>query len=283
MVEILSRVLASPRRSCQTSGTMILAMNPTPAPSDDVLRKVRSLLAKAESTTFPGEAEALTAKAQQLMDRHAIDRAVLAASMAGPGRGPEGRSVPIEAPYAREKFLLLGAVARANRCRAVLDRHSKVATVVGFPEDRETVELLFTSLLVQATSAMLAEGDRPTTRTRRYRQSFLVAFASRIGDRLREADDAVVAEADADHGGSVLPVLASRAAAVDEHLERAFPHLRSMRFQPRDRAGFAAGVDAADRADVGGNGVLSDSKHRSRRRGRMGPGWTRSVGTRSTN
>ena len=60
------------------------------------------MLAKAESTTFPDEAEALTAKAQELMDRHAIDRAMLAASSPGHTSTPEGRQVPVDAPYARE-------------------------------------------------------------------------------------------------------------------------------------------------------------------------------------
>ena len=45
--------------------------------------------------------------------------------------------------------------------------------------------------------------------------SFLVAFASRVGERLAEADAAVVAEADREHGGEVLPVLASRAEEVE--------------------------------------------------------------------
>ena len=36
-----------------------------PTPGDDrVLRRIRGLLAKAESTEFPDEAESLTAKAQ---------------------------------------------------------------------------------------------------------------------------------------------------------------------------------------------------------------------------
>lgn len=42
-----------------------------------VLGRVRGLLAKAESTSFAAEAEALSAKAQELMTRHAIERAVL--------------------------------------------------------------------------------------------------------------------------------------------------------------------------------------------------------------
>ena len=36
----------------------------------------------------------------------------------------------VEAPYARPKFQLLSELARANRCRAVLDTRSGVATVV---------------------------------------------------------------------------------------------------------------------------------------------------------
>src|SRR6202035_1951697 len=41
---------------------------------DRILARVRSLLAKAESTEFEAEADSLTAKAQELMTRHAIDQ-----------------------------------------------------------------------------------------------------------------------------------------------------------------------------------------------------------------
>ena len=234
-----------------------------------VLHKVRSLLAKAESTTFPDEAEALTAKAQQLMDRHAIDRAVLAASTPGDGSVPEGRQLTIESPYAREKFQLLSEVARANRSRAVFASYSGTATVVGFAEDQETVEMLYTSLLVQATTAMLARGEDPATRTRRFRQSFLVAFAARIGQRLQAADEAVVAEADRDHAGGVLPVLASRTAAVEAHLDRLFPDLRSRRVVVRDAAGWHAGTRAADRAQLGREGAVRSPRARPLTDGNM--------------
>lgn len=224
---------------------------PPPGPQAGVLHKVRSLLAKAESTTFPDEAEALTAKAQALMDRNAIDQAMLAATAPGTTAGPEGRRIRVDAPYAKEKFHVLGAVARANRSRAVYVSWEDVAVVVGYPEDQATVELLYTSLLVQATTAMLAGGDRASRRTRRYRQAFLVAFAARIGERLRATDEDVVAEADRAHGGGVLPVLASREVAVEDELARQFPHLRSHRIVVRDAAGWRAGTDAAERARLG--------------------------------
>lgn len=221
-----------------------------PAPDPGVLHKVRSLLAKAESTSYPEEAEALTAKAQQLTDRHAIDRAVLAAGSPATER-PEGRAVVVEAPYARPKFQLLSVLATANRCRSVLDTGTGIATVVGFPDDRATVELLYTSLLVQATRAMLHAGDSPRTRSRAYRQAFLLAYAARIGSRLREAAAATEAEAAARHGEGLLPVLAERRDAVDQRVAEEFPQLRRMRITASDPAGFAAGHAAAERARLG--------------------------------
>ena len=231
-----------------------------------MLHKVRSLLAKAESTTFPDEAEALTTKAQQLMDRHAIDQAMLAASAPGGSAEPEGRRITIDAPYANEKFHLLGEVARANRSRAVFSAHTGVATVVGFAADQETIELLYTSLLVQATSAMLARGDRPSTRTRRYRQAFLVAFAARVGQRLQAADQAVVRDADRAHRGAVLPVLASRAVAVEDRLAREFPRLRTREVVVRDAQGWAAGTSAGNRAALGDVDEVRGARRRGLRR-----------------
>ncbi len=233
-----------------------------PPPPDTLLHKVRSLLAKAESTTFPDEAEALTAKAQELMDRHAIDQAMLGPAP-GASSAPEGRTIAIDAPYAREKFQLLSEVARANRSEAVFSSWSGIATVVGFPEDQLTIEVLYTSLLVQATTAMLAAGDRAATRTRRYRQSFLIAFAARIGERLSATDEAVVAAADRDHGGAVLPVLADRADAVQRALTEQFPEVRRRRVVVRDAAGWRAGTVAADRARIGeGDAVAGRARRR---------------------
>ncbi len=242
---------------------MTMTTDQKASPDSGVLHKVRSLLAKAESTTFPDEAESLTAKAQELMDRHAIDRAMVA-SASGTAGGPEGRRVRIESPYSREKYLLLAATASANRSRAVFSHHDGIATVVGFPEDHETIELLYTSLLLQATSAMLQKGDRASTRTRRYRQSFLVAFATRIGGRLAAADAEVVATADREHAGGVLPVLANRETAVENRLALDFPLLRNRRVVVRDAVGWGHGTAAAERADIGG-----DSSLRPDRRGRL--------------
>ncbi len=206
------------------------------------LERIRGLLAKAESTTFPEEADALTAKAQELMTRYAIDQAMVA--QAGGGRVPSVRRVWIDDPYAGPKSLLLSEIAGANRCRAVWHKALGVSTVFGFEPDLDAVELLYTSLLVQASPGMKASTSRA------FRQSFLVAFASRIGARLREAAEASVAEAAEEHGSSLAPVLLADTAAVDEAARRAFPHMTRRAFSANSDAGWAAGVTAAELANL---------------------------------
>jgi Protein of unknown function (DUF2786) len=96
-----------------------------------MLSRVRALLAKAESTEFAAEAEALTARAQELMARHSIDYALLAAA-SGSTEAPSGRRLFLESPYEAPKALLLDVVAAANRCRAVWHQNLGLGTVLGF-------------------------------------------------------------------------------------------------------------------------------------------------------
>lgn len=227
-----------------------------------VLTRVRALLAKAESTQFPEEAEALTAKAQELMARHSIDAALAAAGEARTGR-PDQRRVTIETPYVSPKVHLLSAVARANRCEAVWMQREGVVVVFGYPVDLEAVELLFTSLLVQATTAVLAAGSQVDawgrSRTRSFRTSFLHSFAVRIGERLAEATAGAVEEATAEGGeaaAGLLPVLADRTEAVQAARDEAFPRTRTTRASVSNGQGWQAGRAAAERASLTGQGQV---------------------------
>ena len=227
-----------------------------PRDDDGMLAKIRALLAKAESTTFPEEAEALSAKAQELMARHRIDR-VLLDTAAGVTDGPVGRRIWLDDPYADAKAQLLGTVAHANRCQSVQITGVGCCHVIGFPTDLDVVELLHTSLLVQATTALAAAGPqrdgRGRSRTRSFRQSFLVAYSWRIGQRLADAAASVESTAvgDALAGGvDLLPVLARREAQVDDAVAVAFPRLSHRRTSVSNPAGWAAGTAAADVADL---------------------------------
>jgi hypothetical protein len=226
-------------------------------PTDEVRRildKVRGLLAKAESTSFPEEAESLTAKAQELLTRHSIDRAALAMADRSAKGSATFRRVWIDDPYVDAKAMLLHAVALANRCRSVLMGSIGLATVAGHDDDLDTVEILFTSLLVQATTQMTAAGSRTDcfgrSRTRSFRQSFLVAFATRIGQRLGEAGRASESAAADRYGSALLPVLASRESAADDAIAAMFPELVQRRTAASDREGWIAGTVAADLASL---------------------------------
>jgi hypothetical protein len=219
-------------------------------PASRMLTRIRALLAKAEATGFPEEAEALSAKAQELMARHSIDEALLAAD--APAKDAPGACrIGVEPPYEQAKAVLLHAVADANHCRAVWNEPLGFSTVVGFEPDLEAVELLYTSLLVQATHAMTkaeaAQRAGGRKRTKTFRQSFLAAYAQRVGDRLAAAADTQVTQVAQD----LLPVLATRETAVTDRMERMFPQTTTTRLRGvSDEAGWTEGAQAADRAQV---------------------------------
>ncbi|WP_432004072.1 DUF2786 domain-containing protein [Streptomyces sioyaensis] len=264
--------LPAPPRTAGTSG-------PAGAAADRALGRIRGLLAKAEATDYAEEAEALSAKAQELMARHSIDEALLDRAdgpRGGRTTGPSAVRIGIEGPYEQAKALLLDAVAAANRCRAVWAADVGFSTLVGFASDLEAAEMLYTSLLLQATTAMRRAADGlPRTRreqggaggtppargrsrrTRDFRQTFLVAYADRIRDRLVEATATATATATASAASTpaapdLLPVLAARELAVEETTGALFPDTAPVRLRGvRDADGWHQGRAAADRARLG--------------------------------
>ncbi|MFF0169451.1 DUF2786 domain-containing protein [Streptomyces prasinus] len=219
-------------------------------PESRMLGRIRALLAKAEATGFPEEAEALTAKAQELMARHSVDEALLAVR-AHTAAGPGACRIGVEAPYEQTKAVLLDAIADANHCRAVWNESLGFSTVVGFGADLEAVELLYTSLLVQAGTAMTkaeaAQKAGGRKRTKTFRQSFLAAYAHRVGARLAAAAEGRTSGVSDD----LLPVLASRDVAVTERLDHLFPETTTTRLRGvSDAAGWEEGARAADSAQV---------------------------------
>ncbi|WP_433269356.1 DUF2786 domain-containing protein [Actinosynnema sp. CS-041913] len=205
-----------------------------------ILKRVRSLLAKAESTPFPEEAEALSAKAQELVTRHALERM--------PSEAPTttSRRLWLDKRYFDGKAHVVHVVADANRCRAVVYDLGFVA-LVGEELDLEIVELLSASLLIQATRAMVAAGDGARkgseARTLAYRKSFLLSYAHRIGERLKAANTPTADD-------RLLPVLADRKRAVDDLFTTLFTRTTSKSTPIRSAAGWDAGRVAADRADL---------------------------------
>ena len=249
------------------------------ADQERALRRIRGLLDKAGSTGFGPEADALYDKAAELMAKHRIDAALLEA-----GRAPADRSPVVERPvdlgsgqYVRARLQLIHHVAQNHGCRLLTHttRNGRVATVIGVDDDCARVELLYTSLLLQATRlagtawAELAEPGGKAQRPRRsggsqvpWKREFMFGFAARVGERLAELSTLATAGAAGDGataggGPSVALVLAGRTERVDDWVARAYPRVRSLAPATgfTGHGGLAAGRSSADRADLGSRAV----------------------------
>src|SRR6202167_5450892 len=225
-------------------------------PSSALLDRVRKLLAKAEAEGVPPrEAEALTAKAAELMARYGIDRARLAASRPDTDR-PASRLIDISNPWAQVRAHLLAGLAGALRCQCVLlstTRPGARIHVFGYGSDLERVDILYTSLLLQMarglTTAVVPDRIRSP---RAWRRSWLLGFVSAVITRVRSAEEraATNAEGETHPGPSTALVLADRALVIRRQLEEAYPVTRRTRITYSGR-GYTAGYAQGQRADIG--------------------------------
>lgn len=247
-------------------------MTTTLTDADPMLAKVRKLLAKAaDPATTPEEAEAYTAKAAQLVAAYGIDQALLAA--ADPARDPLGdRQVPLEPPYATDKGDLLSVIALELRCRAVrlIDRgpdgKSLTLHLFGHGSDLDRVEVLYTSLLLQATRDLTRTPVPRGQHAAAFRRSWLAGFTLAIRARLQEAERRAAAEAEprfAAAGQSAGLILASRSEMVTSAMHETYPDLRTARPRVLSGTGRRHGWDAGQRADLGERARLADHARRA--------------------
>ena len=221
--------------------------------NDGLLARVRKLLAMAEDPACtPGEAESFTAKAAELIAKYGVDQAMLA--VADPAADPVGdRIVTVDPPYARDKAGLLAAVAAPLRCRVVhLERRSLARShLFGHAADLERVELLFTSLLVQAAHGLAGSpvpaGEHPAA----YRRSWLAGYSQAISTRLWDVEQSAAAGT----AGAEL-VLVDRTDLVERRRDDAYPRLTRMPPRRLRGSGQVLGHRAGETADLGGTAHL---------------------------
>jgi len=230
----------------------------------DIARRIRALLDKAEHTDYVHERDAFTAKAMALMAEYRITEAMVDAARDPADR--RGRITDREihlgsGPYVRARLELLGPIAEANTCSVVtyVGWDGRIAVLHGYGGDLDRVEMLYTSLLVQATSEagrLVAPRGNKTVSVRR---SFLFGFASKVGERLsqanaaatRTADAAATASGSAAPSGGVALVLADRRADVDDYVKQRYGRLGSLRSTRVSATGYGQGQAAGARADLG--------------------------------
>jgi Protein of unknown function (DUF2786) len=226
--------------------------------SQDLLDKIRKLLAKAEGTDNVNEAEAFSAKAAQLIAEHRVDpqhvRDALAHGALGLRRIALGRGA-----YVRARLALLDAVARNQDCEVVFETGpcGTTAVIAGYESDLEVAEVLYTSLHAQAAAQMNGFRSRTPAATQRWRRSFLFGFANRVAEQLEaaraNAAAARPAAADAPLRAEVaLPDVLARSGRVREFAARSFgPVVTARAAAPAQRSGWKDGHRAAANVDLG--------------------------------
>lgn len=228
---------------------------PTPdrEPQRKLVERVAKLLAMAEGTPNPHEADAFSQKAAALIAAHRIDPEHLRLTSTDPLdvlQVPLGRGA-----YVRARLALLQAVADAHGCHTVFRtrRSGTVALVAGFRSDLTTVELLHTSLHSQAASRMAAERRATGAATQRWRRSFLFGYAHQVARMLEStAADADRAAGTGGRAVDVLPALQDRDRRVAAYVSERFGRVGTARPAAAPTVtGYTAGRDAATRADVG--------------------------------
>src|ERR1700735_5608581 len=145
-----------------------------------LLDRVHKLLAKAEDESVtPPEAQALTAKAAELMAKYGIDRALLAAERPETDQ-PTSRMLDIDNPWARVKAHLLCGLASALRCQCLLlaaNRPGARIHIFGYTSDIERTDLLYSSVLIQMWHGLAgAEVPAWCRSARAWRRSWLLRF-----------------------------------------------------------------------------------------------------------
>lgn len=245
--------------------------------TDDILAKVRKILAKAEDPAATSEeAETYTAKAAELIATYGIDRALLA--LADPTSDIVGdRIVVLDPPYALDKADLLSGVAIRLRCRSVQRvRYAENVKEIslhlfGYESDLLRSEMLYTSLLLQATSTLARTPVPSWESAAAFRRSWLAGFTSAITRRLRDAEARAEqrAESQAEQRAeqangpsktwqpSVSLVLADRSAEVANVVETQYPRLSRAKGRQLSGSGGMAGWNAGQRADLGGGSKLA--------------------------
>jgi uncharacterized protein DUF2786 len=235
-----------------TGGTPV-----NPDTPDALLARVRKLLVKAEADgVTQAEAQALTAKAAELMAKYGIDRALLAAARPETDR-PDDRVIDIANPWARVQAHLLCGLAAALRCQCVILPRTGPGSrihVFGFASDIERTDVLYTSLLLQMWQGLSAAEPPAWSRsTRAWRRSWLLGFATAVVARVRAAEQRAAqraADAPAASGPSAALVLADRTEIIERTLRQAYPVTRTSRVT-YSGAGYGTGYAQGQRADIG--------------------------------
>lgn len=242
--------------------------------TDDLLRKVRALLAKAERTDNEHEAEAFTAKANALMVEHQITSSMLGDSTSRTERTIGKRVVWFysDETYAEPKARMLMRIAKGwgvasyfNARSTDWDNSWKTGTKVtmfGTEDALDAVQVLMASLMIQATRAAAKVRGYNAADTRGARASFFLGFGTEVGRRIDEQRKQIIEDSKAE--GAL--VLLDDLARADRAMRDSGIKIRTVTAAFNGR-GYEAGRQSGRTADIGSARLSTSSGPRALGRG----------------
>ena len=226
--------------------------------------KIRKLIAKAESTNSEHEAQALFAKAEELMTQWAISDAMLQSVGKQAKEEVTTERVHFTSTYWTADMLLAARIGTPNNVKLLQNKQAKYIVLIGFPSDIANVVNLWQLLRIQSTRFAQQE----LTKDEAYpymskmdkfvwRRSFREGFADRVGTRLREQRERTETDEAKKHGSGMELVLVDRKTQVDQFFNNLSKSPARATRQRHDWNGSAAGRRAGDRADLGNRRMSS--------------------------
>lgn len=243
-------------------------MNATPnADNEKWTAKVAALLAKAERASTPEEAEAFFSKAQDIMQRKGIEEARVWAARKGTSADKISREAVVlkRSGYFNSMSELWIQVSEANGVRVLRRTQKDWGTgagvlLVGWQSDIERVKVMVASMMIQCVTEArrgLPEEykEMGATEIGKWRVAFRMAYARRIGYRLREQIRLTRVEVEKESGSDFLPALRDRGQAVDDFFSRQPSKKARASNKSYNADGYQSGHEAANRADLGNTRV----------------------------
>jgi uncharacterized protein DUF2786 len=222
---------------------------------EDLFRKIRGLLNKAEKTTFEHEADAFLRKAQELMVKYSVNEELLWKSdLSKEPPAPITMVMVIRDKTGKQWLqILLNSCARFNRCKMYMQ--GGVMKVVGFESDTLFVEMLYVSIKKQMDFSLATAIAFADENARVFRNNFTEAFCMRIHERLAENDKALRAQMHSDGSSTELVVL-GREQRVKKWMDENVGSLRHVGIRSSGQyssGAQASGRFAGDAADISGH------------------------------
>jgi hypothetical protein len=244
-----------------------------------IAERIAALLRKAESTTNPHEAEAFSAKAEELMLKHAIEESMLPTD-GKPAEAVVSKTVVFTGGYHADELLMAWQVVRALSLTGYKGhvgkymnadgkmRNGQPLYVIGHESDAASARVLIASLLLQCHSARRAwwkdfDGKQLMTAAEREvaNRAFIRSFGEGAAVRIKVAKKTAETEYESTHGEGCLVVVKDRKQReIDEFFAQQGTRKTNARGRASNAAGRSAGRDAGSRADTGSTRINGGSR-----------------------